>query len=161
MRQLSKFLETTLLPMRASLDPLFLQRNSSSRYDQVVQRLPMTMKMFAKGILKDHLVLVIDSMMSTGIKKRFNNVGYKATFHPLKVQLPLTESTLFTPMKSMRRLQRDAILILWDVWSHHVRGASMQYLALGHLLRFCNENQLKSNKEYGDGLYAVLALVRT
>jgi hypothetical protein len=64
-------------------------------------------------------------------------------------------------MKCMRRLQRDAILILWDVWSHHVRGASMPYLALGHLLRFCNENQLKSNQEYGVGLYAVLALVRT
>jgi hypothetical protein len=47
------------------------------------------------------------------------------------------------------------------VWSHHVRGASMQYLALSHLLRFWNENQLKSNKEYGDSLYAVLALVRT
>jgi hypothetical protein len=64
-------------------------------------------------------------------------------------------------MKCMRRLQRDAILILWDVWSHHVRGASMQYLALSHLLRFCNENQLKSNKEYGNGMYAILALVRT
>jgi DNA-directed RNA polymerase-5 subunit 1 len=37
----------------------------------------------------------------------------------------------------------------------------MQHLALSHLLRFCNENQLKSNKEYGDGLYAVLALVMT
>jgi DNA-directed RNA polymerase-5 subunit 1 len=37
----------------------------------------------------------------------------------------------------------------------------MQYLALGHLLRLCNENQLKSNKEYGDDLYAVMALVRT
>jgi DNA-directed RNA polymerase-5 subunit 1 len=37
----------------------------------------------------------------------------------------------------------------------------MQYLTLGHLLRLCNENQLKSNKEYGDGLYAILALVRT
>jgi DNA-directed RNA polymerase-5 subunit 1 len=37
----------------------------------------------------------------------------------------------------------------------------MQYLALGHLLRFCKENQLKGNKEYGDSLYAVLALVRT
>jgi hypothetical protein len=37
----------------------------------------------------------------------------------------------------------------------------MQYLALNHLLRFCNENQLKSNKEYGDSLYAILALVRT
>jgi hypothetical protein len=96
----------------------------------------MTMKMVAKGILKDHLVLVADSMMSTRIKKRFNNAGYKATFRPLKVQVPLTEPTLFTPMKCMRRPQRDAILILWDVWSHHVRGASMKYLALGHLLRF-------------------------
>jgi DNA-directed RNA polymerase-5 subunit 1 len=40
-------------------------------------------------------------------------------------------------------------------------GASMQYLALGHLLRFCNKNQLKSNKEFGDDLYEFLALVRT
>jgi DNA-directed RNA polymerase-5 subunit 1 len=37
----------------------------------------------------------------------------------------------------------------------------MQYLALSSLLGLCNENQLKSNKEYGDGLYAVMALVRT
>jgi hypothetical protein len=88
------------------------------------------MKMVVKGNLKDHLVLVADSMMSTGIKKRFHNAGYKVTFRPLKVQVPLTESTLFTPMKCVRRLQRDAILIHWDVWSHHVYGASMQYLAL-------------------------------
>jgi DNA-directed RNA polymerase-5 subunit 1 len=73
------------------------------------------MKTVAKGILKDHLVLVADSMMSTGIKERFNNAGYKATFCPLKVQVSLTESTLFTPMKCMRSLQRDAILIHWDV----------------------------------------------
>jgi DNA-directed RNA polymerase-5 subunit 1 len=119
------------------------------------------MKMVAKGILKDHLVLGADSMMSTGIKKSFNNAGYKATFCPLKVQVPLTEFTLFTPMKCMRRLQRDAILIHWDVWSHHVCGASMQYLALDHPLRFYNEDQLKSNKEYGNSLYAVLALART
>jgi DNA-directed RNA polymerase-5 subunit 1 len=85
----------------------------------------MTMKMVAKGILKDHLVLVADSVMSTGIKKRFNNAAYKVTFCPLKVQVPLIESTLFTPMKCMRILQRDAILIHWDVWSHHVPGASM------------------------------------
>jgi DNA-directed RNA polymerase-5 subunit 1 len=91
----------------------------------------------------------------------FNNAGYKATFHPLKMPVPLTESTLFTHMKCMRRLQRDAILIHWDVWSHHVCGASMQHLALDHLLRFRNENQLKGNKEYGVGLYAVMALVRT
>jgi DNA-directed RNA polymerase-5 subunit 1 len=119
------------------------------------------MKTVAKGILKDHLVRVADGMMSIGIKKRFNNAGYKATFRPLKVQVRLTESTLSTPMKCLRRLQRDVILIHWDVWSHHVRGASMQYLALDHLLRFCNENQLKSNKKYGDDLYDFLALVRT
>jgi DNA-directed RNA polymerase-5 subunit 1 len=119
------------------------------------------MKTVAKGILKDHLVRVADGMMSIGIKKRFNNAGNKATSRPLKVPVPLTKSTLFTPMKRMRRLQRDAILIHWDVWSHHVHGASMQYLTLSYLLRFWNENQLKSNKEYDDGLYAILALVRT
>jgi hypothetical protein len=64
-------------------------------------------------------------------------------------------------MKYMRSLQRDAIQIHWDVWSHHVRGASLQYLALSYLLRFCNENQLKGNKEYADSLYAALALVKT
>jgi DNA-directed RNA polymerase-5 subunit 1 len=117
------------------------------------------MKTVAKGILKDHLVLVADSVMSPDIKKISNNAGYKATFRPLKVQVSLTESTLFTPIKCLRRLQRDAILIPWDVWSHHVRGASMQYLTLSHLLRFCDENQLKSNKE--NSLYDVLALVRT
>jgi hypothetical protein len=37
----------------------------------------------------------------------------------------------------------------------------MQYLALSHLLRSYNENQPKSSKEYGDGQYVVLALVRT
>jgi DNA-directed RNA polymerase-5 subunit 1 len=147
--------------MKASLDPFFLQGSSSSRYDQVVQRLPMTTKTVAKGILKDHLVPVASSTTCSGNLNGFNNAGYKATFRPLKVQVPLTESTLFTPKKYMRSLQGDAILIHWDVWSHHVRGASMQNLALGHLLRFYDENQLKSNKEYGDSLYAVLALVRT
>jgi DNA-directed RNA polymerase-5 subunit 1 len=118
------------------------------------------MKTVAKGILKDHLVPVASNTTYSGNFNGFNNAGYKATFRPLKMPVPLTESTLFTPMKYMRRLQRNAILIHWDVWSHHVRGASMQYLALSHLLRFCNKNQPKSNKEYGVGLYAVLALVR-
>jgi hypothetical protein len=122
--------ETTYLPMRALLDPYILARNSPSRYDQVVQLLPMTMKM----------VPVASSTTCSGNLNGFNNAGYKATFHPFKVWVPITESTLYTPMKCMRRLQRDAILIHWDVWSHHVRGASMQYLALDHLLRFCNGN---------------------
>jgi DNA-directed RNA polymerase-5 subunit 1 len=119
------------------------------------------MKMVAKGILKDHRVPVASSTTCFGSLNGFNNAGYKATFRPLKMPVPLTESTLFTPMKCLRRLQRDAILIPWDVWSHHVRGASMQCLTLDHLLRLYNENQLKGDKESGDGLYAVMALVRT
>jgi hypothetical protein len=102
---------TNFLPMRALLDPLFSQRNSSLRYDQVVQHLSTTMKTVAKGILKDHLVPVASSTTCSGNLNGFNNAGYKATFRPLKVQVPLTESTLFTPMKYIRRLQRNAILI--------------------------------------------------
>jgi DNA-directed RNA polymerase-5 subunit 1 len=119
------------------------------------------MKTVAKGILKDHLVPVASSTTCSGSLNGFNNASYKATFRPLKVQVPLTESTLFTPMKCMRKLQRDAIQIHWDVWSHHVREASMQYLTLSYLLRFCNEDQLKSNKKYDDSLYDFLALMRT
>jgi hypothetical protein len=137
---------TIFIPMRASLDPFFLQRSSSSRYDQVVQRLSTTMKAVAKGILKDHLVPVASSTTCSSNLNGFSNAGYKATFRPLKVPVLLTESTLFTPMKCLRRLQRDAILIHWDVWSHHVREASMQYLALSYLLRFCDENQLKATR---------------
>jgi hypothetical protein len=63
------------------------------------------------------------------------------------MQVSLTESTLFTPMKYLRRPQRDAILTHWDVWSHHVRGASMQYLALSHLLRFLERRSAKKQQE--------------
>jgi hypothetical protein len=116
---------TMFLPMRALLDPLFLQRSSSLRYNQVVQRLSTTVKTVAKGILKDHLVPATSISTCPSDLNGFNNAGYKMTFRPLKVQVPITESTLFTPMKCLRRLQKDAILIPWDVWSHHVRGASM------------------------------------
>jgi hypothetical protein len=94
------------------------------------------MKTVAKGILKDHLVPVASSTTCSGNLNGFNNASYKATFRPLMVQVPLTESTLFTPMKCMRSLQRDAIQIHWDVWSHHVHESSMQYLALSYFLRF-------------------------
>jgi hypothetical protein len=56
------------------------------------------MKTVAKGILKDHLVLVANSMTCTGNLNGFNNAGYKATFRSLKVQVPFTESTLFVSL---------------------------------------------------------------
>jgi hypothetical protein len=81
---------TNFLPMRALSDPLFSQRNSSLRYDQVVQRLSTTMKTVAKGILKDHLVPVASSTTCPGNLNGFNNASYKATFRPLTVPVPLT-----------------------------------------------------------------------
>jgi hypothetical protein len=87
--------ETIPLPMRASLYPFSLRGSSSLRYDQVIQRLSTTMKTVAKGILKDHLVPVTSSMTCSGNLNGFNNAGYKATFRPLKVPVPLTESPSF------------------------------------------------------------------
>jgi hypothetical protein len=92
-----RILETTFSPMRASLDPYSLRRSSSSRYDQVVQRLSTTMKTVAKGILKDHLVPVASSTTCSGNLNGFNNAGYKATFHPLKMQVPLYRVYLVYP----------------------------------------------------------------
>ncbi|KAM0861018.1 hypothetical protein ACQ4PT_046172 [Festuca glaucescens] len=131
-------------------------------FDQVVQRLSTTMKTVAKGILKDHLVLVANSMTCTGNLNGFNNAGYKATFRSLKVQVPFTESTLFTPMKcfekAAEKCHSDSLgcVVSSCSWGKHAAlgtGSSFEVL--------WNENQLKSNKEYGDGLYDFLALVRT
>ena len=130
-----------------------------------VQRLSTTVKMVNKGVLKDHLILVANSMTCTGSLIGFNIAGYKATFRSLKVQVPFTESTLFVSLylkylvhnflhvigalysnnifcfcrplwNALRRLQKNAILIHWDVWSHHPHGASMQQLVLAHLFKF-------------------------
>lgn len=54
--------------------------------------------MVAKDVLKDHLVLVANSMTFTGNLNGFNNAGYKATFRSLKVQVPFTESTLIVSL---------------------------------------------------------------
>ncbi|XP_048537940.1 DNA-directed RNA polymerase V subunit 1-like [Triticum urartu] len=134
----------------------------SCSFDQVVQRLSKTMKTVAKGILKDHLVLVANSMTCTGNLNGFHNGGYRATFRSLKVQVPFTEATLLTPMKcfekAAEKCHSDSLgsVVSSCSWGKHAAlgtGSSFQIL--------WNENQLKSNKEYGDGLYDFLALVRT
>jgi DNA-directed RNA polymerase-5 subunit 1 len=89
--------------MRASLDFRFPQRSSPSRYDQDVQRLSTTMKTVAKGILKDHLVPVASSLTCSGNLIGFNAAGYKVTFRSLKMPVPLTESTLFTPYEMLEK----------------------------------------------------------
>jgi DNA-directed RNA polymerase-5 subunit 1 len=69
--------------MRFSLDPIFLQRSSPSRYDQDIQRLSTTTKTVAKGVLKDHLVPVASNLTCSGNLYGFNNAGYKVIFRSL------------------------------------------------------------------------------
>lgn len=59
-----------------------------------LQRLSASITMVAKGVLKDHLILVANSMTCTGNLIGFNTSGYKALFRSLKVQVPFTEATL-------------------------------------------------------------------
>ncbi|KAM0856620.1 hypothetical protein ACQ4PT_049017 [Festuca glaucescens] len=120
------------------------------------------------GMKKGHLAHLFKKitfstcMTCTGNLNGFNNAGYKATFRSLKVQVPFTESTLFTPMKcfekAAEKCHSDSLgcVVSSCSWGKHAAlgtGSSFEIL--------WNENQLKSNKEYGDGLYDFLALVRT
>lgn len=81
-----------------------------------VQRLSTTVKMVSKGVLKDHLILVSNSMTCTGNLIGFNTSGYKATFRSLKVQVPFTESTLFVSLylKYHAHIPLNNICLLWS-----------------------------------------------
>ncbi|KAI3838771.1 hypothetical protein MKX03_004717 [Papaver bracteatum] len=59
--------------------------------------------MVAKGVLKEHLIHVANSMTCTGNLIGFNTGGYKALFRSLSVQIPFTEATLFTPRKCFEK----------------------------------------------------------
>ncbi|CAN6469964.1 unnamed protein product [Victoria cruziana] len=75
----------------------------SCAFDQSVQRLSSSMKSVAKGVLKEHLILVGSSMSATGNLLGFNTTGYKELFRNFKVPVPFTESTLYTPMKCFKK----------------------------------------------------------
>lgn len=51
--------------------------------------------MVTKGVLKDHLVLLANSMTCAGNLVGFNAGGIKALSRSLNVQIPFTEATLF------------------------------------------------------------------
>lgn len=51
--------------------------------------------MVAKGVLKEHLILLANSMTCTGNLIGFNSGGYKALSRSLNVQVPFTDATLF------------------------------------------------------------------
>ena len=60
-----------------------------------LQRLSASVTMVAKGLRKEHLILLANSMTCAGNLVGFNSGGYKALSRALNVQVPFTEATLF------------------------------------------------------------------
>ncbi|GAB4833587.1 hypothetical protein Ancab_031830 [Ancistrocladus abbreviatus] len=75
----------------------------SCAFDQAVQRLSTSVTMVAKGVLKEHLILLASSMTCSGNLIGFNTSGIKALCRALGVQVPFTEATLYTPRKCFER----------------------------------------------------------
>ncbi|KAG1358867.1 DNA-directed RNA polymerase V subunit 1 [Cocos nucifera] len=134
----------------------------SCAFDQTVQRLSASITKVAKGVLKDHLILVANSMTCTGNLIGFNTAGYKALFRSLKVQVPFTEATLITPMKCFERAAEKchtdslASVVSSCLWGKHVAigtGSPFQIL--------WNKQQMAENQNIGKGFYDFLELVRT
>ncbi|KAI9112831.1 hypothetical protein K1719_016148 [Acacia pycnantha] len=68
-------------------------------FDQVIQRLASSVKRVAKGVLREHLILLASSMTCGGSLVGFNTGGYKALGKQLTIQNPFTDATLFTPRR--------------------------------------------------------------
>lgn len=59
------------------------------------QRLSTSVTMVTKGVLKDHLLLLANTMTCAGSLVGFNAGGIKALSRSLNVQIPFAEATLF------------------------------------------------------------------
>ncbi|KAG9151839.1 hypothetical protein Leryth_002107 [Lithospermum erythrorhizon] len=75
----------------------------SCAFEQAVQRLSSSVTMVTKGVLKDHLVLLANSMTCSGNMIGFNSGGIKAFSRALNIQAPFKEATLFTPRKCFEK----------------------------------------------------------
>ncbi|KAE8714772.1 DNA-directed RNA polymerase V subunit 1 [Hibiscus syriacus] len=75
----------------------------SCAFEQAVQRLSTSVSMVTRGVLREHLMLLANSMTCCGNLIGFNSGGYKALVRSLNIQVPFTEATLFTPRKCFER----------------------------------------------------------
>ncbi|KAL2461136.1 DNA-directed RNA polymerase V subunit 1 [Abeliophyllum distichum] len=98
----------------------------SCAFEQAVQRLSTSVTMVTKGVLKDHLLLLANSMTCAGNLVGFNAGGIKALSRSLNLQVPFTEATLFTPRKCFERAAEkchvDALtsIVASCSWGKHV-----------------------------------------
>ncbi|OVA16557.1 RNA polymerase [Macleaya cordata] len=134
----------------------------SCAFDQAVQRLETSIRMVAKGVLKEHLTLVANSMTCTGNLIGFNTGGFKALFRSLNVQVPFTEATLVTPRKCFEKAAEKCHL---DSLSSTVASCSWgKRVAVGTGTRFeilWNKKETGLDQNSGIDVFNFLQLVRT
>ncbi|CAI9770471.1 unnamed protein product [Fraxinus pennsylvanica] len=98
----------------------------SCAFEQAVQRLSTSVTMVTKGVLKDHLLLLANSMTCGGNLIGFNAGGIKSLSRSLNLQVPFMEATLFTPRKCFERAAEkchvDALtsIVASCSWGKHV-----------------------------------------
>ncbi|KAI0494605.1 hypothetical protein KFK09_024746 [Dendrobium nobile] len=134
----------------------------SCSFEQSVLRLSASIKMVAKGVLKEHLILVANSMTCTGNFLGFNNSGFKKLLRSLKIQMPFTEATLFTPIKCFERAAQkchtDTLtsIVSSCLWGKHVAVGTGSCFKV-----FWDRQQVKANKDVEKDVYEFLELVQT
>ncbi|XP_045813613.1 DNA-directed RNA polymerase V subunit 1-like isoform X1 [Trifolium pratense] len=77
----------------------------SCTFDQAIQRLAASVRMVAKGVLREHLILLASSMTCGGNLVGFNTGGYKTLARQLNIQVPFTDATLFVSALVIFELQ--------------------------------------------------------
>ncbi|GMN55554.1 hypothetical protein TIFTF001_024674 [Ficus carica] len=134
----------------------------SSVFDLAVQRVSNSVSMVSKGVLKEHLLLLANSMTYCGNMIGFNSGGYKALSRSLNVQVPFTEATLITPKrcfeKAAEKCHVDSLtsIVASCSWGKHV--------AVGTGSRFdilWDTREVEFNPEGGVDVHNFLHMVNT
>ncbi|KAL3651837.1 hypothetical protein CASFOL_004839 [Castilleja foliolosa] len=98
----------------------------SCAFEQAVQRLSTSVTMVTKGVLKDHLLLLANSMTCAGTFIGFNAGGIKSLSKSLGVQVPFMNAILFTPRKCFERAAEKchvdnlSSIVASCAWGKHV-----------------------------------------
>ncbi|KAK7405514.1 hypothetical protein VNO78_06882 [Psophocarpus tetragonolobus] len=134
----------------------------SCTFDQAIQRVAASVKMVAKGVLREHLILLASSMTCGGNLVGFNTGGYKALSRQLNIQVPFTDATLFTPKKCFERAAEKCHT---DTLSSIVASCSWgRHVAVGTGSKFdivWDANKVKSNEIEGMDVYSFLHMVKS
>lgn len=134
----------------------------SCAFDTAVQRLSKSVTMVAKGVLKEHLILLGNSMTCAGSLIGFYTGGYKTLSRSLDIQVPFTEATLFTPRKcfekAAEKCHTDSLssIVASCAWGKHVTvGTGSHFDVLWDTKEAC------LNPEGSMDVYSFLNMVRS